>query len=256
MIEFGKKYYLPLLFLISFNASNAQILNEFIKASIQIEDKGEFLNFQAVAENLNSADRNLQYEFIVLKVDAQGNSSRTSQGDRFFLKAYEKMILSSTQVNRAVNGRIIIMHLIYDDDRNPVGRDRLEFEFTEEGIKDVSEKKVIKVSTDEAKPQDGFVLNGLVIENTMTKAGRDFYRFFYSDYYNKQITTPYDIKIDEDPGRGRMTRISVYVQDQLVMRFFAQPRRDYLKQMAEVALQRSLIQLRRLEQQTTTIKHY
>lgn len=236
--------------------AKSQILNEVIKASIQVEDKGEFLNFQAIAENLNSADRNLEYEFIVIKKDSQGNTSRTSQGDRFFIKAYEKIILSSTQVNRALNGSIIVMHLIYDKDRKPVGRDKLEFEFTEEGIKEVSERKEIKISTDEAKPQDGFVINGLVIENTITKAGRDFYRFFYSDYYNRQITTPFNIKIEEDPGRGRMTRISVYVQDDLIMRFFVQPRRDYLKQMAEIAMQRSINQLRKLEQQTTTVKHY
>ena len=100
----------------------SQILNEVIKATIQVEDKGEFLNFKAVAENLNSADRNLEYEFIVIKKDARGNSARTSQGDRFFIQAHEKIILSSTQINRALNGSIIVMHLIYDEDRNPIGQ--------------------------------------------------------------------------------------------------------------------------------------
>ena len=242
--------------LVAFTPVHSQFYNEEIVAKIKVEDKGEFIEFSATAENKTPADRNLEYEFVLIKKDEAGNTSRTTQGDRFFLKAHEKVVLSSTEVNRSAEGNVIIFMIIYDLDRKPIGKDRLEFKITEESIQEIKEKKTVTITQEEAPPQDGFVINGLVIENTLTKAGRDFYRYFYSDFYLREVVTPHNIIISEDPARGRMTRISVFVGDQLVMRFFAQPRKEFLKQMAKVALQRSLAHLQRLEQQTESLKHY
>ncbi|MGB7842578.1 MAG: CsgE family curli-type amyloid fiber assembly protein [Salinimicrobium sp.] len=238
------------------NPAFSQFYNEEIVARIKVEDKGEFINFSATAENKTPADRNLEYEFVVIKKDRAGNTSRTSQGDRFFLKAHEKLILSTTEVNRSAEGNVIVFMIIYDQDRKPIGKDRLEFQVTESSINEIKKKNTVTITQDEAPPQDGFVLNGLVIENTLTKAGRDFYRYFYSEFYNREIVTPYNITIDEEPSRGRMTRISVSVGDQLVMRFFARPKKEYLKQMAMVSLQRSLAHLQKLQQQANSFKHY
>ena len=236
----------------------SQFYNKEIVAKIKVEDKGEFIDFSATAENVTPAGRNLRYEFTLFKKDESGNVTKSSQGNRFYLEPNQKVILSSTQVNRGDEGTIIILLMIYDQEDKPVGKDRLEFKITEESIEEIKEqeKQVIKLPRDQAKPQDGVVVNGLVIENTITKAGRDFYRYFYSEFYNREIVSPQNIEIEEVPGRGRMTRISVSVGDQLVMRFFAQPKKEYLKQMANVTLARVLAQIQRLEQQANNFKHY
>jgi hypothetical protein len=111
-------------------------------------------------------------------------------------------------------------------------------------------------SQDQAKPQDGFVLNGFVIENTITKAGRDFYKYFYAEYFNKGILTTKNIIIEEVPARSRFTRISVKVEDQLVWQFFSQPKKEFLKEMAQTALARSIIRLQQLEKQNDELIQY
>ncbi|WP_029331555.1 CsgE family curli-type amyloid fiber assembly protein [Gillisia marina] len=168
------------------------------------------------------------------------------------------MILSSTTVNKSEEGTITVILLIFDEDDKPIGKDRIELVNDLESIKEVitEESIIAPASKDEAKPQDGFQINGLVIENTMTKVGRDFFRNFYSEYFNKQIISPKNIEIDEIPGRGRITRISVKVGQQVLISFFARPNKDYLKQMASVSIQRTIAYIQQLEKQGNNFKYY
>ena len=247
-----------LIFLLSGTSCLSQFFNKEIVADIKFEDKGEYLEFSATAENITPSDSNLRYDFMLYKTDENGNTSKSEQGNRFFLESYQKEILSTVTVNKSDDSKLIVVLLIYDQDDKPLGKDRLEFENNQQKVEEIKKEKAIapSVSEDEAKPQDGFVINGLVIQNTITKVGRDFYKFFYSQFYNMEIETRHDIEIEEVPGRGRMTLITVKVADQPVLKFFGQPKKEYLKQMAKVAMQRSLAQLNKLEQQDTNFKHY
>jgi len=241
-----------------YNNCFSQFYNKEVVAKIKIEDKGEFINFSATAENITTSGRNLRYDFSLFKKTESGNITKSNQGNRFFLEPNQKVILSSTQINRSDEGNITVVMIIYDEDDVPIGKDRLQFKITEEAIQEITQhdKQVINVSEDKAKPQDGVLINGLVVENTITKAGRDFYRYFYSEFYNREIVSPQNIIIEEVPGRGRTTRISVSVGDQLVMRFFAQPKKEYLKQMANISIARSLAQIQRFNQQSNNFKYY
>mgnify|MGYP001954198380 CR=1 FL=1 len=59
----------------------------------------------------------------------------------------------------------------------------------------------------------------MVIENTKTKAGSDFYDLFYSSYLAKNIDGEKIVKIDEKLAIASNTLIQVVVGDQLVMQF-------------------------------------
>ncbi|MDC6352451.1 CsgE family curli-type amyloid fiber assembly protein [Zeaxanthinibacter sp. PT1] len=258
----GKNHYIKQLASIIFmmllcSVAHSQFYNKEVKAKILVEQNSEFYTFKATAENMTPSDYNLRYDFMVFRKDEKGNTSKSNQENRFYLKANEKLILSTTAINYNADGRIIIVLVIYDQDNNPIGQDRLDLaKGGRTPEKDMIPEEVEPVSQDQAKPNDGFVLGGLVIENTITKAGRDFYRYFYSDYFNRGIKSQTNIAIDEVPGRGRTTMISVKVGDQLVWRFFSQPRKDFLKKMAGIAMQRSLRQLQRLAQQKEEFTRY
>ena len=237
--------------------ANSQFYNKEIKAKISVEQNSEFYTFKAAVENMTPSDYNLTYDFMVFSKDAKGNTSKTNQANRFFLKASEKLILSSTAINYNTEGKIIIVLVIYDQNDKPIGQDRLELpKGGKTTVKEMSLQESNQVSQDQAKPDDGIILGGLVIENTITKAGRDFYRYFYSDYFNRGIKTQINISIDEVPGRGRTTMVSILVGDKLVWRFFSQPRKDFLKKMASIAMQRSIMQLQRLQKQKDEFVKY
>ncbi|WP_405199521.1 CsgE family curli-type amyloid fiber assembly protein [Christiangramia sp. LLG6405-1] len=256
----ANKYKQCLLLILLFTGTHCfpQFFNKEIVGDIKFEDKGEYLEFSATAENLTPSDYSLRYEFLLYKTDKNGNISRSNQENRFFLESYKKDILSSVTVNKSDEGTLTVVLLIFDQEDKPLGKDRIELKNSIEGIEEIKQDqdKPAPASQEEAKPQDGFSLNGLVVENTITKVGRDFFKYFYSEFYNKEIKTSSDIEIDEVPGRGRMTMLSVKVGNQVIMRFFGQPKKEYLQNMASVALQRAIAQLQKLEQQESNFKHY
>ena len=235
---------------------HAQYYNKEVKAEILVEKSSEFTTFKASAENLTPSDYSLQYDFMIFKEDDNGNTAKSSQANNFFIKAHEKLLLAQVNINFNEEGKIILVLLLYDKDGKPIGKDRLVLEDGGKTEIDTKRQQTATTSQDQAKPQDGFVINGLVIEETLTKAGRDFYRYFYSEYYNRGIISAMNITIEEAPGRGRTTRISVKVGDDLVWQFFSQPRKEFLKQMAQTALNRAIAHLQRLQQQNQQITRY
>lgn len=247
-----------LILLISTFGISAQVFNTEVRASIVVEQNSEFYTFKARAENLTPTDRSLRYDFMMFKHDANGNQSKSNQENRFFLKSNQIVILSEAVVNYNIETKIIIALLIYDEYDKPIGMQRLELpkggktpikEMFDDDSKD-------RGSRDQAEPQDGFVLGGFVFNKSITKAGNDFYRMFFNDFNNRNINTKKNITIKEVPGRGRSTRISVYVQDRLVWQFFSQIRKEFLKQMTRQSIRRVIMELQRLERQKQEFINY
>lgn len=246
-----------------FSISYSQIYNTKIKAKINIEENSEFFTFTTTAENVTNTGYSLRYEFMSFKIDKQNNTNKNTQANRFVIKPNEKLILSKVSINRSEEGKVILVLVIYDLEDKPIGQDRVVLNYKEDQLQiEKEEKKIIipkqEAETDQAKPQDGFVIEGLLIENTKTKAGRDFYRYFYSEYSNKNITSSKNILIEEVIAGfgGRSSKISVKVDNQLVWQFFAQPKKEFLKKMAGIAISRSIAKLQQIEQQKNNVIHY
>lgn len=238
-------------------AMNAQLYNKEYVAKIYSNPESEFYNFTATVENLTPTDVSLRFDFIQFREEADGNVVKNSYADRFFLKGNEKKVLAQGTVNYNMEGKISIVLIIYNLEDRPVGQDRIELNNINGMQQILSEQpQSLPINQDQAAPQDGFVLGGLVVENTLTKAGRDFYKYFYSEYYNRQIQTKKNIIIEEVPGKFRSTRISVKIDDQLLWQFFAQPKKSFLQKMANTALDRCIAYLQQLQQQGNTITHY
>lgn len=252
-----------------FTDSFAQYVNQDIVASIKIERNSEFYTFTSTAENRTQVLQNLRYEFLAFRTDEQNNTEKSEQIDRIVIEGNQKILLSSVTVYNNTVGRVILNLTIYDLEDKVVGKDRIVLQYNKElksleieaekkptVVNSISELNQIANSLDEAPPQDGYFKNGLIIENTLTKAGRDFYRYYYSDFALKEITTDKNILIEEVPGRTRNTKISVKVDDQLVWQFFSQPRKEFLKDMAEAAIYRTLKKLQQLNKQQNEFIRY
>lgn len=231
---------------------NAQFYNKEYVAKIHVKQDSEFFTFTATAENLTPGDINLKYDFSLYQTDANNNVSRSNQSNLFFLSGNEKKVLSTVTVNYNAEGKITLVLMIYDSEDKPVGQDRIELS-SENGYQEIKTDKLSPqeeaMSQDQAKPQDGYIMDGLVVENTLTKVGRDFYKYFYSEYFNRGIQTKKNIVIEEVPGRMRTTRISVKIDNQLIWQFFSQPKKSFLQSMANTALDRCIAHLQELEKQ-------
>ena len=232
----------------------AQVFNSEVAAQIKIEKNSEFYTFKATVENKTSSDFNLRCDFLVFTTQDNGEVKKDNQSQRFFIQANTKKIVSSLTVQYYVTNKVIIVLLVYDQDNKPIGKDRIVLENGGKTDLNLNERinTNIPISQDQSRPDSGLSIRGLVIENALTKSGRDFYRYFYSLFYNLQVITSKNIEIKEIIARGRNTRISVYVEKTLVWQFFAQPRKEYLKEMAKIAVDRSIRRIQQLEKQRNT----
>lgn len=79
-------------------------------------------------------------------------------------------------------------------------------------------------------------LDGLVIDDTRSKIGRDFYDIFYQQWQAPSNSSNYTITISEQPTPTLGSLITVRVNDQQVFQYRLQPRYEIIKQVAEYAV--------------------
>lgn len=89
-------------------------------------------------------------------------------------------------------------------------------------------------------------IDGLLVDETKTKAGRDFYDYFYSKWDAPQGVSNYNIIISEKPYRVNLTLLEIYVNDEMVINTVLQPRQQIIMDLAEqvaIGLGQYLMQL-------------
>ncbi|MFK7932759.1 MAG: CsgE family curli-type amyloid fiber assembly protein [Saprospiraceae bacterium] len=75
-------------------------------------------------------------------------------------------------------------------------------------------------------------IDGLIIDETRTKVGRDYYEIFYNQWEAPAAAKNYTIRIKELPSQGRGAQIQVLVNDELLIQRFMQPRQDIIEELA------------------------
>jgi curli production assembly/transport component CsgE len=106
------------------------------------------------------------------------------------------------------------------------------------GLKEAPEalKKLLDKITQEEEAkmsrEPELEIDGLIIEETLTKSGNDFYDFFYRDWEPPAEARNYTIYIVERPFRLNMTMIEISINDNTVIQAFMQPRLEFVENLA------------------------
>lgn len=107
-------------------------------------------------------------------------------------------------------------------------------------------KKVASTGESEAADAEaGVSIGGLVINDTRTTIGRDFYDAFYSRWSTPEGTENVIIRVREQPRPNLGTRILVEVEDERVFQATLQPRLQQIQKAARVARARAQRYLKR-----------
>lgn len=80
-------------------------------------------------------------------------------------------------------------------------------------------------------------IEGLVLDQTISKVGHDFYDQFYSNWEVPQGIGDYTINIREKPGRATSILISVEVNDNELLEVPLQPKAEIIEDVANYALE-------------------
>jgi curli production assembly/transport component CsgE len=85
----------------------------------------------------------------------------------------------------------------------------------------------------------GLEIDGLIVKDTRTKHGGDFYDHFYRNWEAPPNARNFTITIKELPYRLNMTMILVKINDNEIFRSALQPRREIIISLADYALSRA-----------------
>ncbi|GAB2488941.1 MAG: hypothetical protein EP311_00520 [Cytophagales bacterium] len=100
-------------------------------------------------------------------------------------------------------------------------------DFLKSLVQEVKNQEVQKKSSDVV-----LEIDGLLIDDTKTKGGRDFYDLFFRDWIAPPDAKNYSIFIVERPFRLNQTTIEISINEILVFQAFLQPRTDYIEELA------------------------
>ncbi|MCW4452323.1 curli production assembly/transport protein CsgE [Kaistella sp. BT6-1-3] len=184
------------------------------------------LTLKATASNHTTAYRELNYLFVSIKKSKSGNLSNNKQSGKFTLKPDESKTLSQMSVNIQKNDALKVFLFIKEEETDkPVSKDSLEINANmfQDKIKNINENEI-------------FELKGITIDQTKTKAGKDFYDLFYLEYSKLPEKISSVITIDETPTMGRGSQISIGLEDRTLYSFIANPSEDYLSEQATLSV--------------------
>ncbi len=218
---------LLLLLMFGFHTSLAQkAQKEAIQAKIKIEQADNLVSVYATAINhTDTYQSELHYSFLSLKKSHSGNLSKNSQSGVFSLNPKEVQKLSFQKLNIDPKGKLTIFLFIRKNGK-VLSKDTLHIGSIE--------KKFGHTPIKESHIE----ITGLVVENVLTKPGKDFYEFFTQINRMNAVNYPFVIVIDEKPQLGgRNSEISIKINENVVFKFRTQPKEEYLQALAKQANQ-------------------
>lgn len=241
----------------------SQMYNTQVEAKIDMQQYGNSYSITGSASNKTVLNQSLIYKLSVIKNGGNDtNISNNDQSGRFVLEPGEKKNLSNTTIIVSEEDRVVVLLLINDEEDKPLGMDRIVINGNENDLAlekrdSIEREKAINPSPDvNNQNQDGFLLRGVVVEDTKTKPGRDFYKMFYSLYSSNNINGEEIVTIKEELSLNNNTKIELLVANEKVMEFFLRPQNDYLKAMAETSIKRVYWFLRTYKERKKTQKYY
>jgi len=224
-LRLNKTFCLFCFCLISFSVfpqTNSNVVG--LKAKIEIVRHDRMISISGYAENESpSFKEDISYKLLVLKKSKAGNFSKNLQSGDFSILSNQKKLLSNTKINLQ-KGEILKIYLYLRKNNVLINKDTATVKGFEKGLATTAIK------------EKNIEIRGLVIDEAITKPGKDFYDYFYQLYNMSGANYPFIIKINEKPGIGFSSQIIVKIGDRIINRFFIQPKEDFLRNEAQNTL--------------------
>ncbi len=238
--------YIALIFLFfSSYISYGQFTNVEVIAKIETKPIDDIVTIVGKAENTTEVHKSLQYIFSIFRTDSIGAVTKTVQEGRFTLEANEQKKIYTTSRDTTIKDKIVVLLLIYEEEQI-VGKARIAF----------NEKVEKNIPEDVSDTNDGIELKGIVVEETKTKPGKDFYEFFYNSYTLNKINGSKIVGVYEKLSFGRSTIIQVKIEDIVIHEFLGKPDIEYLEQMSNTAIRKVYKYFKDLKNQKNNIIQY
>jgi hypothetical protein len=195
-----------------------------VEAKILVKNADGFIDVRGIVENPSKIYiEDYDFNLVALKLDASGKYLKNEQSGVFSLKPNERKNLTTLKVVIKDSDVLKLFFFIRKDEKL-ISRDTAVV--------------VSKVKKLETKPiaEETIEIYGLVVEDVVTKLGKDFYDFFYQEYNTSGAKYPFVIRIIEKPLLGINSEVRIDIDDKMVYKMTTRPNEEYLQSSARQAL--------------------
>lgn len=203
--------------------------NTEIAAKIEIVESNGLYLITANGSNLTELNKSVKYKFSIIKRDGTDTPKKEEVEGLYVIAPSNKVRFNNYSIPVAQSKDILVLLLVYDGD-SLIGKDRIIIDEIKDGISSVGDGNVLSQALNSGEE---IGIKGLIIEDTKTKAGRDFYRLFFQKCDIANISWSKDVLVKEDFGLGRSTVLKVIEGTKTIIQFNAQPKDDFLSQAAD-----------------------
>ncbi|WP_369766266.1 CsgE family curli-type amyloid fiber assembly protein [Flavobacterium sp. WC2429] len=96
----------------------------------------------------------------------------------------------------------------------------------------------------------------MVIDETKTKVGKDFYDLYYYKYNEYKINAPNIVSISEELSFARNTKLVISMNNETIYEFMAKPDEEYLNNMVQKSIYATYSYLKNLEKENKYFTQY
>lgn len=194
--------------------------SDFIEVKIEVKETENDISIEPGIHNTGPFFYEYNYLLLVKKTDKRKNISINKQDGRFTLEPNEYKTLSTVKLAQLKNENIDVYLYIRDENENKL----------------IKKDSVVIIKTTGLVDESSLMMEGLVVDETKTRMGKDFYDQFFSSYNQMPRKHKFIVTISEMPYRGQSSIIQLRADQDLLMEFFANPDDEYNKQQVAIAL--------------------
>ncbi|MEL6864392.1 MAG: CsgE family curli-type amyloid fiber assembly protein [Bacteroidota bacterium] len=198
--------------------------------------EGSTATFSAYVLNRDTATLELTYEMISEREGPSGTASNTQRNVVLAVPQVPK-VLSVIQMDLKTEDRFQIVLRVFK------GQQLLALDTLSNGRPSTQLSNTSSVQKAKPPPTSGptqssdeLEIDGLIIDETRTKIGRDFYDMFYRGWIPPANVKDYIVVVKELPSRGRVARVSIFVNEEEVSRRVIQARADMIETQVGYAI--------------------
>jgi len=194
-----------------------------VSAKLKIENNAGLIDIAAIASNADEIfQSDLEYVLLVLKTTSMNTLEKNMKEGEFSLGPNENKLLNNMKVSMQQN-ELLKLYLFIRKENKLISKDTLH----------ISSMPRIQTSQE---IEESFEIKGLVVDNVITKLGKDFYDYFYQKYSASSVKYPFVIKIEERPKLGISSDIIIKIDDLDVYSMITNPNQEYLEASAQQAM--------------------
>jgi curli production assembly/transport component CsgE len=171
-----------------------------------------------IPRNMNVMLRRYFFWLLTALVTLSGGHALSQQTDTTFFRNDTTKVRS----NQGGSGQEVpdVLKKFVKEYKNTVERDTLA----------AKEKEAVRQSA---------ALKNLVMDNTLSKMGQDFYEYFYEQWDPPETDRHFTVYIEEKPSPGMGNMVMIKINYDKVFQSRLTPRRDMIEKIAQQAVSRS-----------------